>query len=61
MNIDQLSNYCLDSIKKYPKIEGQIKDFYILALDEIEQGGSETNECEIAYMSIEDEIKYIEL
>ena len=33
-------------------MELQIKEFYQLAIDEIEQGGSQEHECELAYFDI---------
>jgi|TARA_R110000744_G_scaffold47596_1_gene104655 hypothetical protein len=53
MKIKQLAIYCLDSILNYPSIELEIKEFYLLAISEIKEGGSEVHECEACYMSIE--------
>jgi hypothetical protein len=36
-------------ILENPKIREQISDFYYLALDEIQDGQSETHECNMAY------------
>ena len=55
----QLAQYCIDNIKKYPKIEYEIKSFYELAIDEIEQGGSEVHEFESCHLSIEELIEDI--
>ena len=52
MKIKELVRYCQDSILKYPIIESEIRDFYQLAIDEIEQGGSQEHECELAYFDI---------
>jgi len=57
MTIKQLSEYCIDKIKAYPLLEREIKHFYVLALDEIESGESQNNECELAVSSIEQLIK----
>jgi len=53
MKIKELARYCLDSILNYPSIEFEIKEFYQLAIYEIEEGGSQVHECESCYMSIE--------
>ena len=57
MKIKELARYCLDSILNYPSIEFEIKEFYQLAIDEIEEGGSQVHECESAYSDIEELIK----
>jgi len=36
-------------ILENPEIKEQISDFYYLALDEIQDGQSETHECSMAY------------
>ena len=36
-------------IMENPEIKEQISDFYYLALDEIQDGQSETHECNMAY------------
>jgi hypothetical protein len=36
-------------ILENPEIREQISDFYYLALDEIQDGQSETHECNMAY------------
>jgi hypothetical protein len=36
-------------ILENPEIREQISDFYYLAIDEIEDGQSETHECNMAY------------
>jgi uncharacterized protein YgiB involved in biofilm formation len=36
-------------ILENPEIKEQISDFYYLALDEIQDGQSETHECNMAY------------
>ena len=59
MTQDRLSKYCLDTIMKYPKIEYEIKSYYQLAIDEIEQGGSGVHEFESCYLSIEELIEDI--
>jgi hypothetical protein len=44
-------------ILENPDLKEQISDFYYLALDEIEDGESETHECELAYNDIMELIK----
>jgi hypothetical protein len=44
-------------ILENPDLKDQISDFYYLALDEIEDGESETHECEMAYKDIIELIK----
>ena len=41
-------------IDKHPKHADEIRDFYSLAISEIEEGGSEEHECELAWSDIED-------
>ena len=43
----------MNMIKLYPTLKDEIEDFYVLALDEIEAGESQHNECELAVCSIE--------
>jgi uncharacterized UPF0160 family protein len=52
MSIKDLTEYCMDMIKLYPKLKDEIEDLYVLALDEIEAGESQHNECELAFCSI---------
>ena len=47
----------MNMIKLYPTLKDEIEDFYVLALDEIEAGESQHNECELAVSSIEQLIK----
>lgn len=43
--------------KACPKLAEEIQEFYQLALDEIEEGGSTTHEIELATSDIEELIK----
>jgi hypothetical protein len=54
MDINYLRQYCADKIKLYPNLKEEILDFYYLAKDEIEEGGSERHEIELAINSIEE-------
>ena len=53
MSIKDLTEYCMNMIKLYPTLKDEMEDFYVLALDEIEAGESQHNECELAVCSIE--------
>jgi hypothetical protein len=54
MDINYLRQYCADQIKLYPNLKEEILDFFYLAIDEIEEGGSERHEIELAINSIEE-------
>ena len=49
MNLQQLKSEALRIIKANPDLKEEIQDLYSLAVSEIEEGGSETHECELAY------------
>lgn len=38
----------------HPKHTEELRELYFLAVSEIEEGGSETHECELAYTDIQD-------
>lgn len=52
--ITSLTQYAKEVIKKYPNIKRGVIDFVEMAIDEIQDGGSEDHECDMAYDSIED-------
>lgn len=54
MTLTELKKYCVEMAEKHPQHEEQIKDFYFLACDEVEEGGSEAHECELAISDIEE-------
>jgi hypothetical protein len=54
MDINYLRQYCADQIKLYPNLKEEILDFFYLAKDEIEEGGSEYHEVTLAINSIEE-------
>jgi len=54
MTLENLRKYCMQAIDKHPKHADEIRDFYSLAISEIEEGGSEEHECELAWSDIED-------
>lgn len=49
MNLQQLKQSTLEFIKQYPSYEVEFLDYYYLAVAEVEEGGSESHECELAY------------
>lgn len=49
MNLQQLKQRTLEFIKQYPSYEVEFLDYYYLAVAEVEEGGSENHECELAY------------
>ena len=49
MNLKTLKEKTLELLKKYPQYKADFEDFYYLALSEIEEGGSEQHECDLAY------------
>ncbi len=49
MNLQQLKAEAIRIIKAKPEIKEEIQDLYFLAVSEIEEGGSEMHECELAY------------
>jgi hypothetical protein len=57
MNISQLKSEVSKFINENPDLKDEILDFYYLACSEIEEGGSEMHECELAYNDIVELIK----
>lgn len=53
-SLQELTKYTNEKIILHPHLKEEIMDFYQLALDEIEEGGSIANECSLAYNSIEE-------
>lgn len=54
---NDLVSYARDTIKARPDLKHIIEDFVSLAKAEIDDGGSESEECELAVESIEDLLK----
>lgn len=54
MNLLQLKWYAVESARKNPTLRDEIYDFVQLAIDEIEEGGSEQHECSLAQRDIEE-------
>lgn len=44
----------LNLIDRYPQYAEDFMDYYQLAMDEIEEGGSEDHECEMAFNSMQE-------
>ena len=49
MNLRELANEGSKIVRNNPNLRTEINDLYCLAKDEIEEGGSEDHECELAY------------
>lgn len=52
MNLKELRTYCREQMSKNPDLSEEIRDIYYLAVSEVDEGGSETHECELAYNDI---------
>jgi len=57
MNLSELKREVLKMIDMHPKHTEELRELYFLALSEVEDGGSETHECELAYSDMEEVIK----
>lgn len=53
MNLHELKIYAVKMVKENPALKKEIYDFVQLAIDEIEEGGSEQHECSLAQRDIE--------
>jgi len=53
MTLQELRAKSIELTKQYPQYEDQIRDLFFLAQDEIEEGGSEAHECELAISDME--------
>lgn len=52
MTLQELRKESLRLVKENPQLSNEIWDFYSLAVSEIEEGGSESHECDMAYNDI---------
>jgi|TARA_B110001452_G_C15222068_1_gene423647 hypothetical protein len=52
MTLANLKQYAEGISKTYPQLDDEVRDLYFLAEMEVEDGESETNECELAIGSI---------
>lgn len=57
MDIQNLKTFVRESMAKHPKLKEEIMEFYQLVIDEIEEGGSQSHECELAINSIKELIE----
>ena len=57
MNLEHLRTFIKEKIQQYPKLKGEIMDFYYLCLSEIEDGGSEQSEIDSCINDINDLIQ----
>lgn len=57
MTLKELSIYTKELTVKYPQHKQELIEFYILACDEVEEGGSEAHECELAVSDMDSLIK----
>lgn len=53
MTLQELKIKSIELTKQHPHYEDQIRDLFVLAHDEIEDGGSEAHECELAISDME--------
>lgn len=49
----ELRKYCNEQIEKYPDLKEDINDYFELAKDETEQGGSKQHEINLCVSSID--------
>ena len=49
MQLSELKAYAEKLSNAFPQMDEQSRDLYFLAVDEVESGESEANECELAY------------
>ena len=54
MTLANLKQYAEGISKQYPQLDDEVRDLYFLAVTEVEDGESETNECELAIGSIKE-------
>jgi hypothetical protein len=57
MNLHQLKEETKKFVAENPDLKDEILDFYYLAVSEIEEGGSESHECDLAYNDMVELIK----
>jgi hypothetical protein len=57
MTIQELRQETRKFIAENPNLKDEISDFYYLAVSEIEEGGSESHECNLAYNDMVELIK----
>lgn len=57
MTLAYLKNRLNEFTEKHPLLTEELTDFFILACDEVLEGNSETQECELALDRMEELIK----
>ncbi len=58
--MEQLRQDLRAIITKYPQLKGQVNDFFQLCKDEIDEGGSPTNEIDLCRNSVQELVDEIE-
>jgi hypothetical protein len=53
MTLQRLKDFAKQKMTEFPQYAVEIQGFVQLAIDEIEEGGSESHECELAYSDIQ--------
>lgn len=53
MNIEYLKKFVTEKCDEHPFLARQIRDLYWLCVDEIEEGGSESNEVQLCISDID--------
>lgn len=57
MNIQTLKAEATRIIKEIPSLKDEVIDLFELAMTEIEEGGSESHECQLAINDMEELVK----
>ncbi len=57
MNTQTLKQEANRIIKEIPALEDEVRDLFDLAMSEIEEGGSESHECQLAINDMEELVK----
>ena len=57
MTLKELSIFTKGLVSEHPLIKNELVDLYILACDEVEEGGSEAHECSLAQSDMFELIK----
>jgi hypothetical protein len=60
MTIEELKAYIREKGKEHPALRTELAELYELALGEIDTGGLEQHECELAYNDIEELIREVQ-
>ena len=59
MNLEELKKRTQALSKAYPDYKEDFLDLYMLAVSEVEEGGSEQHECNLSYLDMLDIVKDI--